>query len=63
MAAAVAFSLTDPQLLHPTVTPQLSWPQLPPGALVGLVAALLPAFITPLPPAPTEEQALLEATA
>ena len=63
VAAAVAFSLTDPQLLHPTVTPQLSWPQLPPGALVGLALALLPAFLTPLPPVQTEQHELAEATA
>lgn len=46
VASAIAFSTTDPHLLHPTVTP-LGWPQLPPGALLGLGLALLPAFLTP----------------
>jgi energy-coupling factor transport system permease protein len=50
VAAAVAFSMTDPTLLHPTVVP-LTWPQVPPGALLGLGLALLPAFLTP-PPQP-----------
>lgn len=50
VAAAVAFSLTDPVLLHPTVVP-LMWPQVPAGALLGLGLALLPAFVTP-PPQP-----------
>jgi energy-coupling factor transport system permease protein len=63
IAAAVAMVTTDPQLLHPSVMPQVSWPQLPPGALSGLALALLPAFVTPPPPAPMQQLQLQEATA
>lgn len=61
-AAAIAMFTTDRQLLHPTVTP-LEWPQLPPGALLGLAIALLPAFLTPPPQATAAEPQLAEAIA
>jgi energy-coupling factor transport system permease protein len=61
-AAAIALSATDPELLHPSITP-LGWPQLPAGALLGLGIALLPAFVTPPPQATAAEPQLEEALA
>jgi len=54
-AAAVALAITDPWLLHPSLAPP-AWPQLPPGAVVGIALALLPAFATPPAPATLPER-------
>lgn len=50
-ATAMFFtSSIDPTVLHPSLYP-LTWPTLPAMAVAGLVVAVLPAFLTPLPEA------------
>jgi energy-coupling factor transport system permease protein len=53
LAFAAVLVLADPDPLHPSLMP-LAWPQLPPLLLLGLAAALAPAFFTP-PPQPTAQ--------
>jgi energy-coupling factor transport system permease protein len=47
-AALVLTSVADPQALAPTTSP-LEWPPLPPVAVAGVLAGLLPAWAAPVP--------------
>jgi energy-coupling factor transport system permease protein len=47
--AVVVEGLVNPVALNPQVTP-LAWPQVPLIAIVGVLLALLPAWVTPEPP-------------
>ena len=48
-ATFVIASVQDPAGMNPSTSPPL-WPTLPVFALIGLVAALAPAYLTPPPP-------------
>ncbi len=48
LVAAVAVWLADPVAAYPRVSPP-TWPQLPAGAVLGLLVALLPAWLAPPP--------------
>ncbi len=48
-AAVLVQGLVNPVALNPQVTP-LAWPQVPLIAIIGVLIALLPAWVTPEPP-------------
>ena len=53
LAGVTLASINNPAALEMTVSP-LMWPQLPPAALLGVLIAATPAFLTPPLPAPAK---------
>lgn len=59
-ATVIAVGVLNPQDVTTSVTPPV-WPAVPPLALLGILIAAMPAFVTPEPPMPVRSPATIEA--